>query len=578
MKKQLHFKNEIRNAFLLYALVPVSVIIVLITLICFILWSLSINRQIKNDCRTIMEALESPVTSYAEKAAEPVSASFASFETGRKSISKVYSSLNEFVRKQNISANFIIVDEDCNILLQANSAGTFRIPDYQKNIGWGPLQRMARNSEKTVIEVSSDYSAGGLAEIVIGHAQAQSSSHKGFLLFTISAQDVQNTLKDIRSSYVITDTFGNVFTTTGNYWLDDFGKLDASYRTTAEHITITGDTAVFRADIADGALSIYTLTDISQTRSALIILTVLAVLLTVLLSAGMVVSAGKIARDKTASIDELVAAFHNVEEGNLENRIHIQDNIEFQTIGDAYNKMLDDIKRLIAENEKETKAKYISELKQLEMQFNPHFLYNTLATVRYLIKLDPDGAIRTIVSLSELLRYSIKTESSTVDLESDLMYIQNYLTILKTRFGKKFNFELTIPDNCIHAQIPKLMLQPVIENAVKYGFENVAGMKITVTARKAFGMLLLTLSDTGCGMSEEMLSQVNALLASPENASDHIGLSNVQRRVQLMYGPEYGITVSSTAITDIEENPDTTAEPEHGTTVVIKIPFQEAAK
>lgn len=567
MKKQLHFKNEIRNAFLLYALVPVSVIIVLITLISFILWSLSINRQIKNDCRTIMDALESPVINYAEKAAEPVSASFASFETGRKSISKVYSTLNEFVRKQNINANFTIIDEDCNILLQANSAGTFRIPDYQKNIEWGPLQRMARNGEKTVIEVSADYSAGGIPELIIGHAQAQSSSHKGFLVFTISAQDVQNTLKDIRSPYVITDTFGNVFTTTGNFWLNDFGKLDDRYRTAAGKVTITGDTAVFHTDIADGALSVYTLADISQTRSALIILIILAVLLTVLLSLGMVLSAGKIAREKTASIDELVAAFHNVEEGNLDKRVHIQDNIEFQTIGDAYNKMLDDIRHLIEENEKETKAKYISELKQLDMQFNPHFLYNTLATVRYLIKLDPDGAVRTIVSLSELLRYSIRTESSTVDLESDMKYIENYLIILKTRFGDKFNFELDIPDECKHAQIPKLMLQPVIENAVKYGFENVSSMNIAVTARKAFGLLLLTLADTGCGMSDEMLTEVNELLASPENPSAHIGLANVQRRIQLVYGSGYGLVVTSRAITENEN--------EHGTTVTIKIPFRE---
>lgn len=568
--KKLHFKDEIRNAFLLYALIPVMAVILLITLICFIIWSASINRQIKSDCLTIQETLESPITNYAEKAAEPLSASFQSFETGRKSISKVYSSLNEFVRKQNISANFIVVDENCNILLQADSRGSFRIPEYQKSLSWGPLQRMTRNSENTVIEVSEEYSAGGLPEIIIGHAQAQSSSHKGFLIFAISAQSIQNALKDIRSSYVITDTFGSVFTTTGNYWLNDFGKLDDQYRINADAITITGDTAVFRKDIAGGTFSIYTLADISQTRSALVILIIMAVLLTVLLTTGMVIGADRIASDKTKSFDKLVTAFHDVEEGILENRVNIQDNIEFQTIGEAYNKMLDDIKRLIAENEKETKAKYISELKQLEMQFNPHFLYNTLATVRYLIKLDSDGAVRTIVSLSELLRYSIKTESSAVSLESDMKYIENYLTILKTRFGDKFNFELAIPENCQNARIPKLMLQPVIENAVKYGFENVETMNITVTAQKEKELLLLTLTDTGCGMSDQMLSEVRSLLASPENASEHIGLSNVQRRIQLMYGSEYGITVSSTAISN-------DAQAAHGTTIVIRIPFQEAA-
>lgn len=574
MKKQLHFKTEIRNAFILYAVVPVTAVIVLITAICFFLWSVSINRQVRNDCLLIQQALERSVNNYATKAAEDLPDFPDISESERKSISKVYSSLNEFVRKQNISANFIVLDDTYAVLLQSDASSSFHIPDYQKSISWGPLQRMVRSNGKTVIEVSAEYSAGSLPEILIGHAQPQTDGKNGFLLFSISAKTVQETLRDIRSSYVITDSFGTVFCTTGNYWLNDFGKLDDMYRQSAGKVTLTGDIAVYRTDISDGAMSIYTLTDISQTRSALILLIVLAFLLMGLLSAGMVISAGKIAHDKTQSIDELVTAFHDVEEGNLENRVDIQDNIEFQTIGEAYNKMLDDIKNLIAENEKETKAKYISELKQLEMQFNPHFLYNTLATVRYLIKLDPDGAIHTIVSLSELLRYSIKTESSVVDLESDMKYIENYLTILKTRFGDKFNFELNIPEECLRAQIPKLMLQPVIENAVKYGFEGVEKMAITVSARKAYGLLLLTLTDTGCGMTDEMLSAVHALLASPEKATDHIGLSNVQRRIQLVYGQEYGIAISSTTRTD--EETENRSEAVHGTTVTIKIPFQEA--
>ena len=195
--------------------------------------------------------------------------------------------------------------------------------------------------------------------------------------------------------------------------------------------------------------------------------------------------------------------------------------------------MLDDIKRLIAENEKETKAKYISELKQLEMQFNPHFLYNTLATVRYLVKLDPDGAVRTVVSLSELLRYSLNSENSYVELAEDLKYIENYLAILETRFGSKFSFDIVVSDDCMDAVIPKLIVQPVIENAVKYGFEGVPSMRISVRAEKAASsgaqysgenQLLLTISDTGSGMDEETLKQVQSLLSTPENATNHNGL------------------------------------------------------
>ena len=306
----------------------------------------------------------------------------------------------------------------------------------------------------------------------------------------------------------------------------------------------------------------------------------------VFLSVVMFISGGKIAADKTRTIDELVAAFHDVEDGNLENRVDIRENIEFQTIGEAYNKMLDDIKRLIAENEKETKAKYISELKQLEMQFNPHFLYNTLATVRYLVKLDPDGAVRTIVSLAELLRYSLNSKNSYVELGEDLKYIENYLAILETRFGSKFSFEINVSDECKNAVIPKLIVQPVIENAVKYGFEGVASMHISVSAEELIegdaaatsgadarfdgaersgaasgeNLLLLTISDTGSGMDVENLKQVQSLLSTPENATNHIGLFNVQRRIKLLYGEKYGLTVESEAL--------------RGTVVRIKLPYR----
>jgi sensor histidine kinase YesM len=317
-------------------------------------------------------------------------------------------------------------------------------------------------------------------------------------------------------------------------------------------------------------------------KKAVKTLVLLAVILLVFLSAAMFLSGEKIAADKTRTIDELVAAFHDVEDGILENRVDIRGNVEFQTIGEAYNKMLDDIKRLIAENEKETKAKYISELKQLEMQFNPHFLYNTLATVRYLVKLDPDGAVRTIVSLSELLRYSLNSENSYVELAEDLKYIENYLAILETRFGSKFSFDIIVSDDCMDAVIPKLIVQPVIENAVKYGFEGVPSMRISVRAEKAAtsgghfddmhhsgtdsgeNLLLLTISDTGSGMDAETLKQVQSLLSTPENATNHIGLFNVQRRIKLLYGEKYGLTVESGQ--------------GEGTVVRIRLPYRTTSK
>jgi sensor histidine kinase YesM len=542
-------------------------------------------------------------------------------KTDKNLVSEAYSALKEFVRKQSIAANFAVVDNDFAVLLQGDSSQTFRIPAYQKEIEWGPLQRMAQNPGNAVLEISHEYSASALdeiiigsavvggAEIVVGGADANGAEtatsaaetvggiypaiNSGYLIFAMTGKNVQDALRSISSPYVITDSFRNVFVTTNRYYLDDMNRLSSDYRTENGSISITGYDAVYRSDICGGSLSVYTIIDISQMKKAVKTLVLLAVILLVFLSAAMFLSGEKIAADKTRTIDELVAAFHDVEDGILENRVDIRGNVEFQTIGEAYNKMLDDIKRLIAENEKETKAKYISELKQLEMQFNPHFLYNTLATVRYLVKLDPDGAVRTIVSLSELLRYSLNSENSYVELAEDLKYIENYLAILETRFGSKFSFDIIVSDDCMDAVIPKLIVQPVIENAVKYGFEGVPSMRISVRAEKAAtngarlpnaggrfdgaehsgassgggnceNLLLLTISDTGSGMDAETLKQVQSLLSTPENATNHIGLFNVQRRIKLLYGEKYGLTVESGQ--------------GEGTVVRIRLPYRTTSK
>ncbi len=589
-KKPVHFRDEIRTSFISYAFVPVAALMVLITLCAGIIWSVGIIRKAKNDCETICVVVNEAVENYLTKVEELSGLDIPRMKTDKNLVSETYSALKEFSRKQLIAANFVVLDDDYSILLQGDSSQTFHIPLYQKEIDWGPLQRMSQNSGKTVLEISHEYSAGALDEIIIGAAvrsggffcePVESSSVRsgqadisdgektGYLICTITGKSVQDALKSISSPYVITNSFRDVFVTTNRYYLDDMNRLSSVYRTESDEVSITGSDAVYRADICDGALSVYTIIDVSQMKKALKTLVLLAVILLVFLSAAMFISGGKIAADKTRTIDELVAAFHDVEEGNLENRIDIRENIEFQTIGEAYNKMLDDIKRLIAENEKETKAKYISELKQLEMQFNPHFLYNTLATVRYLVKLDPDGAVRTVVSLAELLRYSLNSKNSYVELGEDLKYIENYLTILETRFGSKFSFEINVSDECKNAVIPKLIVQPVIENAVKYGFEGVSSMHIAVSAQKIVAdgaawrsetapdsstdgtsgenKLLLTITDTGSGMDSETLTQVKSLLSTPENATNHIGLFNVQRRIKLLYGEEYGLTVESEA-------------------------------
>lgn len=179
------------------------------------------------------------------------------------------------------------------------------------------------------------------------------------------------------------------------------------------------------------------------------------------------------------------------------------------------------------------------------MQFNPHFMYNTLENIKFMIKLDPSAAQQTIVYLSEVLRYSIDNSVSQVCLEDDVKYIENYLFILKARFSKQFSFNIDISDSAKRALVPKLLIQPMIENSVKYGFDMQGALDIHITAQTLHTRIIITVTDNGSGMDAKELSAVQKMLRAKFNSTNHIGLYNVHRRIHLLYGSRYGVDIQS---------------------------------
>jgi sensor histidine kinase YesM len=450
---------------------------------------------------------------------------------------------------------------DFSVIMQGSPDSTFKIPEYQTKLSWGMLGRLRDNPGKTLTEISADYTASGLDEIIVGRALDDGTGGiDGYILFLVAARDVMKQLWTISTPFVITDRYDKVFTSTSQYYVDQFGLVFAGSVPGGIRNMNSPDTAVFVSPVQDGILTVYTILDISQLRTAMATIIGTTSAFLILLIAGMIISASKIAAQKSRTIDQLVAAFRDVEDGILDNRISIETNVEFRTIADAYNKMLDDIKQLIEENKQEEKEKFLSELKQLEMQFNPHFMYNTLENIKFMIRLDPAAAQQTIVYLSEVLRYSIDTKVSLVPLDDDMKYIENYLLILKVRFSRQFSFDIDLSETARRAVIPKLLIQPMIENSVKYGFDQRGSLDIKITARTIEEKLVITVTDNGNGMDAKELAAIQKLLRAKYNETVHIGLYNIHRRIHLLYGSRYGVDIQS--------------RKGYGTTVRIMIPFR----
>lgn len=543
--KNINFKDEIRRSFIFYALVPSFGFALIVFVTSAFLWNWRLYTHTAGENKNIANFLEKEVDSYRHFCDE----SFLFDFSDQKGTASVYSELKNFTLSQSLEADFVVLGESFNVLLQGNSSRSFYIPEWQNFSPWGALGRMKTNPDKTIVEVSSDYNVYGRNEIVIGRFFKNSSY---FLIFFFSPEKIKDILQP-SLNFAITNIFGRFLFASDSRYKNQLNEIKSEYRNEKSYFQID-DYAIFHQITLDGCFEIFTFSDISFIKTTSMLLFLSIIIFLSLVVSGLFVSARKIAAEKTSTIDKIVAACESVSRGTFKGHLFVDSNIEFQTIASAFNNMLDDVQALIEENRREVREKYTAELKQLEMQFNPHFMFNTLETIKFLIKLEPERAQKTIVCLSELLRYSIDSTISVMPIREDLHYIENYLYILQLRFGNRFTYSIDVPESVKDCQIPKLILQSLIGNCVKHGFEGIDKMHVAITARSVSNKLVISVQDNGSGMDKETLKAVRTILKSEQNETGHTGLHNAQRRIKIMYGDSFGLKIESVKAGDSKES------------------------
>ncbi|MCI3921114.1 sensor histidine kinase [Paenibacillus sp. TRM 82003] len=264
-----------------------------------------------------------------------------------------------------------------------------------------------------------------------------------------------------------------------------------------------------------------------------------------------------------------------VEIGDLSGKVPVHTSDEIGLLSMGFNKMTARLSQLLDEiyvsklNETEMHLRQKeTELKMLQAQINPHFLYNSLDTIRGMaLEYDRDEIASMAGALARLLRYNVKEAGTTVAVRQELEIGEVYLRIQKFRFEEKLAYAFDVPAWAMEQQLPKLTLQPIVENAIVHGLEPSARpIRITVTAeREGPDAFVLTVADTGLGMTEERLRLVNDRLAGGVDVGSagggHIGIDNVHRRIRYVFGEAYGLTIRS--------------KPGEGTEVAVRLPYRE---
>lgn len=256
----------------------------------------------------------------------------------------------------------------------------------------------------------------------------------------------------------------------------------------------------------------------------------------------------------TMPLRHLIRNMSSVEHGDFTRRMTYAGNNEFGKLSRVYNHMLDSITRLIREVYESKLAEKNAQLAALQAQINPHFLYNTLNTMKSISRLRGVEEVAEISeSLASLFQYSMKHMSQPVLLRDELEHIGHYFNIQQHRFGNRLTLELDVPEQLQDAVMLKLTLQPIVENAVNHGLARMkSGGKILIEAKESGGTFILLVTDNGKGLTHEQLYALRKGLSSAEKLQDSrgdgggIGLANIHQRIQLYYGNEYGIEVNST--------------------------------
>lgn len=255
--------------------------------------------------------------------------------------------------------------------------------------------------------------------------------------------------------------------------------------------------------------------------------------------------AKRISQNTTKSLSILLNEMDKVKKGEIQ-EIVISTDDEFEVIANETNDMIKEIHHLAERNEQLLDLRRLMEIKQLQAQFNPHFLYNTLETIRYTMIMDQNVASDLIFKLTKILRYSISNGEDKVSIREDIEYIRSFLDINKVRFQERFDYTIKIDECCYDCVIPKLIIQPLIENSIKYNFKTKNTLSIWITADIIDDQLIIEVEDNGEGMNDEELSKINEIINSKEiNQTSHIGLANVAKRLYLQYKDSSSLTISS---------------------------------
>ena len=561
-RKQTCFRDEIRKSLIFHALAPCFISLVVLLLVFTAVGSQQIIRKSRAMLEHFSAEFEGVIDSYVDENKKMAGELDVELFKGRPSYkTEAVSDIYRFLNGQVYRGDYYLFDQERNLVFSTNSQ-----PNVIQYIGnylpWNTTDQNDSKNDCIFIYDNTVIDGRALPAWLMFQTVVKDGRLQGYSGFVLKADAFKERLGNMEQPVLLINKFNRLFTDGVSRFQNDRGKLAEEFRGGGMvHLEnrwyYTGSVSVL-----DEEASVQVIYDCTSFVQLCLMSLVLMGFLALAVTLAIYRSAGKVADKKTEIIYDLIGALDQVEKGDLDVSLKITSGDEFERIGHSFNTMIGSIRHLLARHQELAKENLLATVQILESQFNPHFLFNTLESIRDMIKFGPGEAEKMLVSLSRMLRYSIQNGKDVVTVKEEMDFISRYLQVMLYRYGDRLRYSIDLEEGSRGASIPRMTLQPIVENSIKYGFgEDRDCLEIRISTRIQKGVLSVIIADDGVGIRPELLEELKANLDQGQNQTDHIGIYNVHKRIRLVYGSRYGVGIDS----KIEE----------GTVVTLRVPCEE---
>lgn len=537
------FKSKTKKAFSIYALVPL--VLVVISSIVFFVYNSNymVSRETANSANQLEQELTRMDASYKEFISSTVQVDLIEDILLQPTDSnRMFQHFYDFNSSQQVKSDFYLIDNTGNLVL--TSSGEV---DQVRVELLNYINRTIAINESTsgvFTRVNKLHThTGQLSSLLYGENIVGSSGESiGTMILMLREEGFIHLISDqVVNVGVITDEFGNIIATNDNSFRTGFNKYSPEYNSNGHVVIGNNQLYEYQSDVGTTSMNLAVLNVLYNRGRVVTWLLLFFSIMFMVVFLMLWFLSEKLSVELSAHVHSMVESINVFK--TSEKKHHLKTDSpenEFRLLVEHFNSMLDQIEDLIKDNKALEESRRMIEIRHLEMQFNPHFIFNILETIRYLVVMDPNKAEKSILSLSRLLRYSVDKSKEKILLDDEMVYLEDYLSLNRLRMNDNLTFNLELDQNVKEMKnnimVPKLLFQPIIENSIKHGYSYGSKLKIKVNIKKCADMLCVNISDNGGGILEADLQKIVGELESGQLNYLGLGLFNVHRRLDLLFG------------------------------------------